>query len=90
MIFHTFGTPEQQLALENMLSEAILAFEIPSDQVVIKNNTDKNLFGLAALPALVFEEPTLQFQEVLFEGQMPQREELDMLFTGLFGLACSG
>ena len=92
MVFHIIATTSQDKeALSGLLSSCIEQFELPENTFSVSVSEDGSAFGVSQTPALVFEEPVLQFAEILAEGYIPEASELQMLFAGLFGEdECSG
>lgn len=41
-------------------------------------------------PALIIEEPSIEFKDVIFEGFIPEKQELNQMFVSIIGWADAG
>lgn len=69
--------------IKNVLEELGL-----SDFIQIEETNDESLkteLGIKETPALIIEEEAIDFKDVIFEGIIPEDDELKSMFTSIIG-----
>lgn len=49
------------------------------------SNEYKAELGITKNPALCIEEESIDFKDMIFEGSVPEQEEIDAMFMSIFG-----
>ncbi|MDQ7009519.1 MAG: hypothetical protein Q9M94_04485 [Candidatus Gracilibacteria bacterium] len=76
-------TKELLLKVKNVLDELGLV-----DFIKVEETSDeslKNELGIKETPALIIEEESIDFKDIIFEGTIPGDEELKSMFTSIIG-----
>lgn len=63
------------------------------DFVEVGNTQEKELeakLGITKIPALIIEEESIDFQDMIFEGIIPSSEELKSMFISIVGGSSEG
>jgi hypothetical protein len=59
-----------------------------TDFVQLESSTDDTLktqLNITAQPALIIEEESIDFKDMIFEGMIPEDEELKSMFISIIG-----
>ena len=81
------GSGEQLEQLHQMVISSLT--ELGFIDVVIVETTDdvayKMELGITQNPALCIEEETIEFKDMIFEGMLPEKEEIKSMFLSILG-----
>lgn len=66
-------------SLEDLGLSEFIALETSSDENV------KTELGITAEPAFIIEEESIEFKDVIFEGIVPEKEEITSMFMSIIG-----
>lgn len=64
-----------------------------NDFIEVETTSDENLkneLNIQAEPALIIEEESIDFKDTIFEGIIPENEELKSMFISIIGGESSG
>lgn len=87
MLIKLVGSGEKLQQLKDLvvLSLQTLGF---SDVVKMEESDDaayKLELGITQNPALCIEEETIEFKDMIFEGIIPEKADIDAMFLSIFG-----
>lgn len=81
------GTGESVENLNNLVTRALT--ELALDDAVTVSTTDdpayKMELGITENPALCIEEESIDFKDMIFQGEVPEYEEIKSMFISILG-----
>lgn len=89
MLIKLVGSGSQLAALSSATHTALSKLNI-TDFVSIEETDDthyKQELGISANPALCIEESSIDFRDMIFEGVIPDQDEMVSMFASIFGVA---
>ena len=89
MLIKLVGSGKELADLSLATREALAKLSI-TDFVSIEETDDsayKAELGITANPALCIEESSIEFRDMIFEGIIPEQEELVSMFASIFGVS---
>lgn len=87
MIITLVGTEADLSALTEMVHRSLSELAL-DDSVTVKTTNDeayKMELGITTLPALAIEEETIDFKDVIFQGETPDYDEIKSMFLSILG-----
>lgn len=87
MLIKLVGTGEKLSELQTLVLASLQTLGF-SDVVKIELTDDaayKLELGITQNPALCIEEETIEFRDMIFEGVIPEKEDIDAMFLSIFG-----
>ncbi len=87
MIIRIVGTSPDADTLLSRVQASLEELGLLSDTTVEIHDTPeyREIMKITTTPALCIEEPAIKFQDMIFEGVVPEQSELVNLFVSLFG-----
>lgn len=85
MIIKLIGTWDELASLDNLVKKALteLALE-DAVKVEITNNENYKLeLGITDNPALAIEEESIDFRDMIFQGEVPSYDEIKSMFISI-------
>ncbi|MDP2090818.1 MAG: hypothetical protein Q8K30_04440 [Candidatus Gracilibacteria bacterium] len=82
-----YGTPENTEVLLNKVNSTLEELGL-SDFIQVETTLDeelKNELNITKEPALIVEEEAIDFKDTIFEGIIPEDEELKSMFISIIG-----
>lgn len=87
MIIKLVGSGEEITSLENLVNKALI--ELSLDDAVVVETTDDTSYklelGITENPALAIEEESIDFRDMIFEGEVPSYDEIKSMFISILG-----
>jgi len=87
MKVYIFWASEKSQELESKVKVVLEELGL-SDFIELSNTTDENLqkeLNITEEPALVIEEESIDFKDMIFEWIIPEEEELKSMFVSIIG-----
>lgn len=87
MIIKLVGTGSPIEQLQNLVSQALSELAL-TDAVQIETTDDaayKLELGITKNPALCIEESSIEFKDMIFQGEVPAYEEIKSMFISILG-----
>ncbi len=87
-----FGSGEQADQLTAKVKIALDELGL-TDFIQLENSTDdllKQDLSIKESPALIIEEESIDFKDMIFEGMLPEDEELKSMFVSIIGGGSGG
>lgn len=87
MLIRIVGSSSDAKELLSRVQASLEELGLLSDTVVELYDTPeyRQALKVTTEPALCIEEPAIKFQDMIFEGVVPEQSELVSLFVSLFG-----
>lgn len=87
MIIRIVGTSPDADTLLSRVQASLEELGLLSDTTVELYDTPdyRETMKITTVPALCIEEPSIKFQDMIFEWVVPEKTELTSLFVSLFG-----
>ena len=81
------GSGEELLALQEKVNASLLKLQASSLVEVVSHNDPayKMELGITQNPALCIEEDSIEFRDLIFEGVIPEMDEIEGMFVSLLG-----
>lgn len=87
MIIKLIGSGEEFTRLKSLVDQAL--GELALDDVVKVESTDDSAYkmelGITQNPALAIEEESIDFKDMIFEGEVPEYDEIKSMFVSILG-----
>jgi len=87
MIIRLVGSGEPLTSLETLVKKSLA--ELALDDAVSVALTDdpayKMELGITENPALAIEEESIDFRDVIFQGEVPEYDEIKSMFLSILG-----
>ena len=87
MIIKLVGSGEGLASLETRVRQSLA--ELSLDDSVTIETTDDALYkmelGITANPALTIEEESIDFRDMIFQGEVPEYDEIKSMFLSILG-----
>lgn len=87
MIIQLVGSGTELENLKNLVEKALS--ELALDDAVTVKTTDDSAYkmelGITQNPALAIEEESIDFKDMIFEGEVPEYEEIKSMFVSILG-----
>lgn len=87
MIIHLIGIGTEVESLKEIVSKALNELAL-DDAVTLKISNDEALkmeLGITKNPALAIEEESIDFRDMIFEGEVPEYDEIKSMFISILG-----
>jgi hypothetical protein len=87
MIIQLVGEGTSLTDLEVLVNKALGELSL-SDAVTVKISNDpayKMELGITESPALCIEEESIEFKDMIFQGEVPEYEEIKSMFVSILG-----
>ncbi len=87
MIIQLVGEGTTLADLETLVNKALGELAL-SDAVTVKISNDpayKMELGITESPALCIEEESIEFKDMIFQGEVPEYEEIKSMFISILG-----
>ncbi len=87
MIIQLVGEGTSLTDLEVLVNKALGELAL-SDAVTVKISNDpayKMELGITESPALCIEEESIEFKDMIFQGEVPEYEEIKSMFLSILG-----
>ena len=87
MIINLVGEGTSLTDLEVLVNKALSELAL-SDAVTVKlsNDTPYNMeLGITEFPALCIEEESIEFRDMIFQGEVPAYDEIKSMFISILG-----
>lgn len=82
-----YWSNEDSTNLLNIVKESLEDLGL-SEFIALETSADENLkteLGITAEPAFIIEEESIEFKDVIFEGLVPEKEEITSMFMSIIG-----
>lgn len=87
MIIQLIGTPDEIHTLEEMVHRSLQ--ELALDDSVKVHTTNDEIYkmelGVTITPALAIEEESIDFKDLIFQGEIPEYSEIYSMFLSILG-----
>ena len=85
MIIKLVGEWEELIALESLVMKALVELALDDAVKVEKTNesTYKMELGITENPALAIEEESIEFRDMIFQGEIPAYDEIKSMFISI-------
>ncbi|MBS9783726.1 hypothetical protein KGV55_00195 [Candidatus Gracilibacteria bacterium] len=87
MIIKLIGSGKELETLEGLVQKSLV--ELALDDAVKVEKTDDEAYkmevGVTQNPALAIEEESIDFKDMIFEGEIPEYEEIKSMFLSILG-----
>lgn len=87
MIIKLIGSGEELNSLESLVNKALI--ELVLDDAVKVETTDDAAYklelGITENPALAIEEESIDFRDMIFQGEVPAYDEIKSMFISILG-----
>lgn len=87
MIIKLVGSGEELQNLESLVNKALS--ELSLDDAVKVETTDDSAYkmelGITENPALAIEEESIDFRDMIFQGEVPEYDEIKSMFISILG-----
>lgn len=87
MIIKLVGSGEELQNLESLVNKALA--ELSLDDAVKVETTDNSAYkmelGITENPALAIEEESIDFRDMIFQGEVPEYDEIKSMFISILG-----
>lgn len=87
MIIHLIGSGSEVENLGELVNKALRELAL-DDAVTLKTSNDESLkmeLGITQNPALAIEEESIDFRDMIFEGEVPEYDEIKSMFISILG-----
>lgn len=87
MLIKLVGTGESIQTLEELVQKSLKELSL-DDAIKVEISDDsayKLELGITENPALCIEEESIEFKDVIFQGSIPEYEEIKSMFLSIFG-----
>ena len=87
MIIQLVGEDTSVKTLETLVNQALSELAL-TDAVTVKLSNDaayKMELGITESPALCIEEESIDFRDMIFQGEVPPYEEIKSMFISILG-----
>ena len=87
MIIQLIGSGTELENLETLVNKALNELAL-SDAISIKTSNDEALkmeLGITQNPALAIEEESIDFRDMIFQGEVPEYDEIKSMFISILG-----
>lgn len=87
MIIQLIGSGSELENLESSVKKALQELAL-DDAVQVKTSNDEALkmeLGITENPALAIEEESIDFKDMIFQGEVPEYEEIKSMFISILG-----
>lgn len=87
MIIQLIGSWTELENLETLVNKALNDLAL-SDAISIKTSNDEALkmeLGITQNPALAIEEESIDFRDMIFQGEVPEYDEIKSMFISILG-----
>lgn len=87
MIIQLIGEGTGVAELETLVNKALSELAL-SDAVTVKLSNDpayKMELGITESPALCIEEESIEFKDMIFQGEVPAYDEIKSMFVSILG-----
>jgi hypothetical protein len=87
MIIQLVGEGTSLTDLETLVNKALSELAL-SDAVTVKMSNDpayKMELGITESPALCIEEESIDFRDMIFQGEVPEYDEIKSMFVSILG-----
>ncbi len=87
MIIKLVGSGPELASLETLVNKALV--ELALDDAVTVSTTDDTAYklelGITENPALAIEEESIDFRDMIFQGEVPAYDEIKSMFISILG-----
>ena len=87
MIIKLVGSGEELTSLTSLVNKALV--ELALDDAVKVETTDDAAYklelGITENPALAIEEESIDFRDMIFQGEVPAYDEIKSMFISILG-----
>jgi hypothetical protein len=87
MIIKLVGSGPELTDLESLVNKALI--ELALDDAVTVSTTDDAAYklelGITENPALAIEEESIDFRDMIFQGEVPAYDEIKSMFISILG-----
>jgi hypothetical protein len=87
MIIKLVGSGSELTSLESLVNKALV--ELALDDAVTVSTTDDAAYklelGITENPALAIEEESIDFRDMIFQGEVPAYDEIKSMFISILG-----
>lgn len=87
MIIHLIGSGDEINTLETLVNKSLSELAL-DDAVKVKISNDEALkmeLGVTQNPALAIEEESIDFKDMIFQGEVPEYDEIKSMFISILG-----
>lgn len=87
MIIHILGSGSELDELSELVNKSLRELAL-DDAVSIKTSNDEAIkmeLGITQNPALAIEEESIDFKDMIFEGEVPEYDEIKSMFISILG-----
>lgn len=87
MLIKLIGTGDEIQKLQQLVEKALQELSL-DDAIKVEISDDsayKLELGITENPALCIEEESIEFKDVIFQGSIPEYEEIKSMFLSIFG-----
>lgn len=87
MIIQLVGSGSELEKLEELVNKSLQELAL-DDAVTVKTSNDESLkmeLGITENPALAIEEESIDFRDMIFQGEVPEYDEIKSMFVSILG-----
>lgn len=87
MLIKLIGTGDEIQKLQELVEKSLHELSL-EDAIKVEISDDsayKLELGITENPALCIEEESIEFKDVIFQGSIPEHEEIKSMFLSIFG-----